>query len=165
MASNTLQNYEQLGYGAPGLSMHRAKAVQVIGDAVATRTLTAKEAGATCLLDSAAGVVYTLPAPVAGMTFEFFATVSVTSNSYKVITNSASVFLLGAVAFGSATLAEGGGAFSGNGTSHVAITSNGSTTGGLIGTCFTVTALSSTVWAITGIEVGSGTTVTPFATS
>ena len=57
MASSTLQNFEQLSYGAPGLSIHRAKATQVIGDAVATRTLTAKESGATCLFDAAAGVV------------------------------------------------------------------------------------------------------------
>ncbi len=63
MASSTLQNFEQLGYRPPGLSMHTAKATQVIGDAVATRTLTIKESGATCLFDSASGVVYTLPPP------------------------------------------------------------------------------------------------------
>jgi len=164
MASNTLQNYEQLSYGGPGLSMHRAKAVQVIGDAVATRTLTAKEAGATCLFDRAAGVVYTLPAPVAGMQFTFITTVTVTSNAAKVITDAATTFVLG----GAATLNSGattGEFFAANGTTHVSINGNGSTTGGIIGDRITFTALSSTVWFVDAVLNTTGTAATPFATS
>ena len=164
MASSTLQNFEQLSYGAPGLSIHRAKATQVIGDAVATRTLTAKESGATCLFDAAAGVVYTLPAPVIGMEFEFITTVSVTSNSHKIITDAATTFLLGEVLmFTTATASPAGFAF--NGTTHVACTSNGTTTGGLIGSRIKVRALSATQWFIEGGMVGSGVIATPAATS
>jgi hypothetical protein len=159
-----LQDYEQLSYGGPGLSMHRARAQQIISGVGATRTLTAKESGALCLFDRAAGVVYTLPAPVVGMEFEFATTVTITSNAAKVITNSASVFLLGVVNIilvaAATTLAA---AF--NGTTHVAISSNGTTTGGVIGDRFKVTALSSTQWAITGIVSGSGSLATPAATS
>lgn len=164
MASNTLQNYEQVSYGAPGLSMHRAKAVQVIGDAVATRTLTAKESGALCLFDSAAGVVYTLPPPVAGMTFEFVTTVTITSNSAKVITDASTTFLLGGAALlnNAATTGE---AFSANGTTHRSINGNGTTTGGIIGDRIRCTALSSTVWFVDAVMVQSGTAATPFATS
>lgn len=164
MASNTLQNYEQLSYGSPGLSMHRAKAVQVISDGVATRTLTAKEAGAICCLDSAAGVVYTLPTPVAGMTFTFVTTVSRTSNAHKIITNLATEFLLGAVALinNAATTGE---AFGADGTTIRALSSNGTTTGGIIGDRYTITAISSTQWFIEGVLIQSGTAATPFATS
>lgn len=164
MASNTLQNYEQVSYGAPGLSMHRAKAVQVISDVVATRTLTAKEAGALCVFDSAAGVVYTLPTPIAGMTFDFVVSVSRTSNAHKIITNLATEFLVGAVSLvnSGATTAQ---AFAADGTTIRALSSNGTTTGGLIGDRYTVTAISATQWAITGVLVNTGTAATPFATS
>lgn len=159
-----LQDYEQLSYGSSSLSMHRGRAQQIISGVGATRTLTAKESGALCLFDRAAGVVYTLPAPVVGMEFEFATTVTITSNAAKVITNSASVFLLGVVNIvlvaAATTLAA---AF--NGTTHVAISSNGTTTGGVIGDRFKVTALSSTQWAITGIVSGSGSLATPAATS
>ena len=162
MASNTLQNYEQLSFGGPELSMHRAKAVQIIGDAVATRTLTAKESGATCLFDRAAGVVYTLPVPIAGMVFEFTTTVTCTSNAHEVDTDGAATFLLGGVALinSGATTGE---FFAGNGTSHVKVSMNGSTKGGIIGDYLKFTALSSTVWQVTGVANQTGTAATPFA--
>lgn len=164
MGSTTLQNYEQVSYSPTGLSMHRARATQVIGDAVATRTLIAKESGATCLFDAAAGVVYTLPVPVIGMEFEFITTVSCTTNSHKIITDAATTFLLGEVLmFTTATASPAGFAF--NGSTHLACTSNGSTTGGLIGSRIKVKALSSTQWFIEGGMVGSGVILTPAATS
>lgn len=162
MASTTKQNYEQLGYGV--LSMQTGKCSQVIGDAAATRTLLSDESGATCLFDRAAGVVYTLPAPVIGMEFEFITTVSVTSNSHKIITDAATTFLLGNVS-GNTGTAGAGNSFAFNGSTHVACTSNGSTTGGLIGSRIKVRALSSTQWLIEGLIVGSGVLATPAATS
>lgn len=164
MASNTLQNYEQLSYGGPGLSMHRAKAVQVIGDAVATRTLTARESGATIQFDRAAGVVYTLPVPVAGMQFTFVTTVTITSNSAKVITDAATTFLTGGVALINSGAATGE-FFAGNGTTFVSTNGNGTTTGGIIGDRLTFTALSSTVWFVDGVMNQTGTAATPFATT
>lgn len=162
MASTTSQNYEQVGYGV--LSMQRGKCSQVVGDAVATRTLLADESGSLCLMDRAAGVVYTLPAPVIGMEFEFLTTVAVTSNSHKIITDGAATFLLGAVSTQTiATVTPAGFAF--NGSTHVACTSNGSTTGGLVGSRIKVRALSSTQWFIEGMLIGSGTIATPAATS
>ena len=147
------------GQVAPG--MHR----EVISGVGATRTLLAKESGALCLLDRAAGVVYTLPTPVLGMQFEFLATVAVTSNAYKIITSASSVFLIGSVMGGSLTVADSGDVFQANGSTHVAISMAGSTTGGLIGTRFRVTAISDTQWVIDGGYVGSGTLADPFATS
>lgn len=156
---------ERLNYdsddGCIATGLHR-EVLQSVG---ATRTLKAEESGSLCLLDSASGVVYTLPTPVEGMTFEFLATVAVTSNAYKVITAAGTQFLLGAIMGGSLTVADSGDVFQANGTTHVAISMAGSTTGGLVGTRFKLTAISTTQWAIDGIYVGSGTLADPFATS
>ncbi len=162
MAANVLQNYEQLSYGSKGLSMHRAKASQIIGDAVATRTLTAKESGATCLFDVASGVSYTLPPPVPGMEFEFYSSVTITSGAAAIVTDSAATFIQGVVLGASVATATVGG-FAFNGTSHVTCSMNGTTTGGIQGTKLKVKALSSTVWQIEGYTIGSGTLATPAA--
>lgn len=158
-------NLERLGYGSSdgcvATGLHR----QVIQSVGATRTLLAEESGALCLLDRAAGVVYTLPAPSEGMQFEFLATVAVTSNAYKMITNSASVFLIGGVIMGDVTVAQSGDYFEADGSTHVALSANGSTTGGLLGERYVVTAISATQWAIHGVCHGAGTLATPFATS
>jgi hypothetical protein len=131
----------------------------------ATTTLTADQSGSLVLLDTAAGSVLTLPAPAVGMTFDVLVTVTVTSNSHKVVTNSSSVFMLGGIGSFSPNVAEGGDTFAANGTTHVACTSNGTTTGGVVGQVLKLTAISATQWAVSGNLVGSGTLATPFATS
>lgn len=159
-------NLERLNYGGSSGSIQTGEHRQVIQSVGATRTLLAKESGALCLLDRAAGVVYTLPTPVEGMQFEFLATVAVTSNAYKVITATiASEFLIGGIIMGDVTVAQSGDYFEADGTTHVAISANGSTTGGLLGERYTVTAISATQWAIHGVCHGAGTLATPFATS
>lgn len=156
---------ERLNYDSPdgciATGLHR-EVIQSVG---ATRTLLAEESGALCLFDRAAGNVYTLPTPVEGMQFEFSATVAVTSNAYKVITSAATVFIIGSVMAGSLTVADSGDVFQADGTTHVAISMAGSTTGGLVGGSFKLTAISTTQWLIEGDIVGSGTLATPFATS
>jgi hypothetical protein len=156
---------ERTGYGGPAGAITQGAHREVISEAVATRTLLAKESGALCLFDRAAGVVYTLPAPVVGMQFEFSTSVADTTNAHKVITNAATVFILGSVMIGSLTVADSGDVFQANGTTHVAISSDGVTKGGLIGGSFKLTCISATQWQIEGDLVGSGTVADPFATS
>lgn len=158
-------NLERLNCDTPDGSIATGLHREIIQSVGATRTLLAEESGSLCLFDRAAGNVYTLPAPVEGMQFEFSATVAVTSNAYKVITNSASVFLLGSVMLGSLTVADSGDVFQANGTTHVAISMDGATKGGLIGGFLRFTAVSSTIWVVSGSMVGSGTLADPFATS
>lgn len=138
---------------------------QVIDGVGATRTLAPEESGALCLLDRAAGVVYTLPAPQVGLQFEFLVTVAVTSNAHKIITNAATVFLLGKVIMGDVTVAQSGDVFTADGSTIVALSAAGTTTGGLLGEQYKVTAISSTQWVIDGVCHGAGTLATPFATS
>lgn len=160
----TPTDIERVSYGGPRGSLQLGAHRNVIQSVGATRTLLAGESGSLCLFDRAAGVVYTLPAPVEGMEFEFRTTLAITSNGAKVITSSAA-FILGSVMIGSLTVADSGDVFQANGTTHLAISSSGSTTGGLIGGSYKLTAISATIWLIEGDLVGSGTVADPFATS
>ena len=150
--------------GSQVLGLHR----QVISGQAATVTLTEAQSGALCLFDRAAGIVYTLPSLASvtvGTNYEFLVTVSVTSNAHKVITNViASQFIVGAVTMVTIATASPAG-FSANGTSIAALSANGTTSGGLIGETYRITALSATLWGISGVTVGSGTIITPFAVS
>lgn len=159
-------NLERLSYGGPtgcaATGLHR----QVIQGVGATRTLLPEESGSLCLFDRAAGVIYTLPTPAEGMWFEFEATVSVTTNAYKVVTAAvATQFLVGGVGILSLTVAEAGDFFVADGTTIAAISEDGATKGGLIGGSYRLIAISATQWAIRGITVGAGTLATPFATT
>lgn len=164
ITSNIKVEQEQIGTrssdGNVGRGVHR----QVIKEAVAARTLLQKESGSLCIFDRAAGVVFTLPPPVVGMTFEFEVQTSVTSNAHKIITDAATTFIVGAVFMCTIATASGAG-FSADGTTIRALSAAGTTTGGLIGERYTVTCISATQWAIHGVCIGSGTIVTPFAVS
>ncbi len=134
---------------------------KVISGLGATATLSIDQTGSTVLLDRAAGIIVTLPLAVPGLIYDFKANVSVTTNNYKVITGAATEFLVGGVSQNAAALAV----FSGNGSTHIAVTMNGTTTGGLAGTALRFTCLSTTRWMVEGINIASGTGVTPFAAS
>lgn len=156
---------QRLSYGSEAGSIITGLNRQIIQSVGATRTLLPTESGALCLLDRAAGVVYTLPTPTEGMFFEFMATVSVTSNAYKIITAAATQFLVGGLGILSLTVAEAGDFFVADGTTIRSISEDGATKGGLVGGIVRLTAISTTQWAVTGITVGAGTLATPFATS
>lgn len=158
-------NLERLGYDGPSGCIATGLHREVLQSVGATRTLLAEESGSLCLFDSATGVIYTLPAPKEGMQFKFGVSVAVTSNAYKIITNASTVFLLGGVISGNLTVAASGDVFQANGTTHVAISMNGTDTGGLIGGELVFTAISDTQWYVSGLIVGSGTNADPFATS
>lgn len=144
------------------VSGQHTNVIQSVG---ATRTLKANESGSLCLFDRAAGIVYTLPTPIVGMKFEFLVTVAVTSNAHKVKTAAATQFMLGGIIMGDVTVAQSGDYFEADGSTHVAISAAGTTTGGLLGERYSLTAISTTQWVIHGVCHGAGTLATPFATS
>lgn len=137
----------------------------VIDSSTATLTLTAAQSGSTVLLDRAAGTTVTLPAPVVGLQFSFVVATAVTSNNHKVITDAGTTFILGGVVMTEAADTNAGLGALFNGTTHLAILMNGTTTGGIIGTAFNLTCVTSTQWAIEGIVAGSGTLATCASTS
>lgn len=133
-------------------------------------TLKKSQSGGSFLFDRATGTSYTLPAPSVGLYFEFYVSVLQTSGANVIVTNAATTFLAGyVVTFSdvdvtpSATLGPKG--FAGNGTSHIKVTTNGTTLGGGIGTVLRAHCISATVWVVTGVvRSPSGTIATPFST-
>ena len=158
---NTLTNYENVGNpGLPNLMSGHCRIVNS-GEG-ATRTLLQKESGALCMFDKADGIVYTLPAsPIVGTYFDFAVSVSITSNAAKVITGSASNYIGGGV-FGVTDVITASDWFVATAASTVYIALDATTKCGLIGGAFRMTAISTTVWQISGVVVGSGTPATPF---
>lgn len=132
----------------------------------ATRTLNANESGSVCLFDRAAGIVYTLPtAPAPGTNFKFVVSTTVTSNAAKIITGAGTELLIGSLVNVDTDTSNAVAAWTGNGSSHVAVSMNGTTTGAVAGTQLKFTALSATLWLVEGVIQGTGTVATPFATS
>jgi len=137
--------------------------VPVVSGSGATLTLTKAQSGSVVLLDRAAGIVVTLPPPEPGLSFTFAATVSVTSNVYKIITDAGTTFVSGLIT--EATASGASNIYNGNGTTHISIAMNGTTTGGLLGSFFEFYAVSSTLWVINGSNLASGTIAGPFSTT
>jgi len=126
-----------------------------------------EQSGALIVTNALTGALYTLPTPVAGMWFEFWTKLAPTSNEIKVITKTiASEFILGAVTATHATVASSGTAYpSVVATVNVSINQNGTTTGGVPGDNFILTAISSTLWVASGWNVQSGVTADPWSTT
>lgn len=139
------------------------RTASVVSGSGATANLSASQSGSTVLFDRAAGIIYTLPVPTVGLTYTFIATVSVTSNNYKVITDAGTTLLIGSVdqALSGASPVQ----FFGNGTSHIATLMNGGTTGGLQGTKLEFTCVTSTLWEVTGWNNGATSNSTLFSTT
>ena len=95
-----------------------------------------------------------------GTEYVFFLPTAATA--VKVIT-AASNFLLGSAHIGLSAGADT--TFFADGTATRSINLNGTTTGGIAGTYFTITAVTATQWLIQGALLGSGTVATPFANS
>ncbi len=141
----------------------------VVANSGATVALTASQSGSAVLFDRAAGIVYTLPANAPGIYFDFYVTVTVTSNTYKVITATGTELLVGqivncdtdtsdAVAIWKSLVA----------TSNISVqlgTAGGNTTGGIKGDWVRFTCLNGTTWNVEGMTLGTGVVATPFATS
>jgi hypothetical protein len=154
---------ERLSYGGPSGCVATGQHREVVL-VTASTTLKAEQSGALVLLGVASGATVTLPAAAEGMQFDVGVTVSRTSNSYKIICTSGD-FLLGAYMAGDNAIATSGDVFTGNGSTHVALTFDGDTKGGLIGGKLRFTAISSTQWYVEGLVIGTGTMVDAFTTS
>ena len=152
---------EQIGKNSSDGALVKGQRRQIVSGAGATKTLVASDSGALVMFDRAAGIVYTLPAPVAGMEFEF--SVSVTgTGSYSIDTDAATTFIGGGI-FGGSTTAGGGDCFAADIAATVSIDLDATETGEDAGGRFKLTAISSTVWVCGGYTIGSGTIATPFA--
>lgn len=144
--------------------------------AAASVTLKKGQTNEVFLFDNAAGTVYILPTPVVGLTYTFLTTVLQTSGADEIDVDSAS----GALMVGAVTMFSGSdvtpssslGPFAFTApaaSSYVEITSNGTTTGGGIGSiincqCIATGAGAANLWMVTGMLFSpSGSLATPFS--
>lgn len=138
---------------------------KVISGLGATRALTAAESGALVLFDKADGIVVTLPAPAVGLTYDFIVTTTITSNAAKVITDAGTTFLKGSYQEYDQDTSRATALRTGNGSTHVSVSMNGTTTGGIAGTFLRFTCDSATTWVVQGTMEATGAVATAFATS
>lgn len=105
--------------------------------------------GTTVVLDTAAGSVCTLPAPVIGMRVRFLVTVAPTSNFHQVKVAAATDFLAGSVGIldNDGTTVSG---YAADGAADDNIQLNGTTKGGLVGDWIEIEGITATQWAIRG---------------
>lgn len=162
-----LPNTQDIQLGVePPLALDKQNNVNGSG---ATVTLTAAQSGSTILFDRATGIVFTLPAPSVGLIYKFYVSTTISSGSAKVITNAGTVFILGNIVANTANATpaanDGPKTFAANGTTHLAITQSGTTTGGVVGSWFELECVSSTIWVVKGVLLCTGIIATPFATS
>lgn len=161
-----LADVERLDYGSPDGSLARGLHREVVsgkGNTTVAHVLKPEDSGSLCLFDAADGVIYTLPAPVVGMQFDFLVTVAGTSNAYSIDTDAATTFIGGGVGSFSTTVAEGGDSFAADIAATVSIDLDSDVTGRLVGTHLTLTCTSATTWVVSGNIHGVGTLATPFA--
>lgn len=136
--------------------------------ATATLAPTAAQSGTIFACSAAAGFVTTLPAPAVGLNYTFFIVTTVTSNSYKVITDAGTTLLVGSVMGIDTDSSDALAAWRGNGSTHIAVTqaaAGTNATGGIAGSWTRFTCVSTTLWLVEGVINQAGTAATPFATS
>lgn len=136
----------------------------VVNLTAATVTLAASASGTVYTFDKADGVVVTLPAPSVGIEYTFVVKTTITSNSYKVITDAGTTFVMGSILGSVDNTAVK--VWVGNGTSHISVIQSAASTnalGGIIGSSITFTCVTSTLWVVTGFTVAGGTPATPFS--
>lgn len=135
-------------------------------------TITAATSGSVRLFDSASTTAYVLPAPVVGLYYDFVWTILETGGqAHSVTTDAGTTYCVGYVTVfsdvnitPSATLGPKG--FAGAlADTYIKITTNGTTTGGGIGSWLRFTCVTTTSWNVSGIvRSPSGTIATPFST-
>ena len=155
---------EQLGKNADGCvapGLHK-EVISGVGNTTTAYQLTADQSGSICLFDAVDGVIYTLPAPVVGMEFEFRVIITGTSNAFSIDTDAATTFIGGGIQ-GNSTTAGGADSFPATIASTVSCDLDSAETGWLIGGYISIVCVSSTEWVISGQTSGSGTLATPFA--
>jgi len=131
----------------------------------AARLITPSESGDLFLMDTATGQSFTLPVGVIGLKYEFLVTTDLTSNAYAVLCSTATAgdFMVGHV-FGAIEAAATGEMHFANGSTHLGLSMNKTTTGGLIGTHIMVECIATNLWKVTGVTSCTATPATPFTT-
>ena len=129
---------------------------RVINVTTATRTLTRNENGSIVVLDRGAGSTVTLPSAGRGLSFQFV----VKTNGAYTIDGGTDKFRGVLLSAQDNTASK---SFAANPASHVKIATNGTTTGGRVGSNFLLVCDTDGIWTAQGAVVSSTTAATPFS--
>jgi len=131
----------------------------------ATRLIQPSESGDLFLMDTATGQSFTLPEAVVGLKYSFMVTTDLTSNAYAVLCSTATAgdFMVGAIQGAIEGAATDETHFA-NGSTHLGLSMNKTTTGGLIGTWIEVECITTALWSVKGVASCTATPATPFTT-
>lgn len=135
---------------------------ETISVTTSVKGLDTSDSGSTVFLDRLSGCIVVLPKAQQGLNFEFFVVSSVTTNDYTIVAEDAT--FTGSLINVDTDTDNAVDAFLANGSTHVAINMNGSTSGGLEGTTIKVVCISNNKWLVSGFNLGSGIVETPFIT-
>tara|TARA_R110002020_G_scaffold3214_3_gene14664 strand:- start:109 stop:585 length:477 start_codon:yes stop_codon:yes gene_type:complete len=140
----------------------------------ATKSLTAADSGTVYLINRAAGVAITLPVAAAGIYYKFIIGTTITSNAFSltgasavdIFAASSNVLLWDKDAPSTVSAKQ----FYADGSDDDAMSMNGGTTGGFIGTELHLYGIgtggqgsATAVWHLSGVSYADGTLATPFA--
>lgn len=134
----------------------------IINANASTLVLTAAQTGSTILLNRAAGCDVTLPSGEVGLVYKFKVITSVTSNDYSITAAAATELFTGGISAVSTATLDKTTQFSPDGTDDDAISMNGGTTGGRIGTTLVFTYVAANKWYVEGVVAGQEVFTTPF---
>jgi hypothetical protein len=128
-------------------------------------TPTVAQSGSIFLVDTTT-VDFVLPAistVEVGTQYDFYWTSVSTASAGSSVYTTTGDFFVGAVTI----ISTGGTAntFAANGTSHLGILTNATTTGGIVGSWLRVVAVNGTQWFVTGVIIGSGSLASPLQTT
>lgn len=132
----------------------------------ATLALTAANAGAPILLNTAAGSAVTLPAATgSGNVFKFFVSATTTSGAHKILAASVSDFLNGIVTGENASTAKCFASAAATNHSLQLPFSGSQPSGGFIGDWFEFIDIAANLWTVKGMYQAGTTPTTPFSTA
>lgn len=151
----------EVAHLSPSGSMGVRRAVVADGASVA---LDASQSGALCVFDKADGGVFTLPPAEAGLSFDFVIAGTPSSGGHRVECATGD-FIVGSVLMTDTDTGLETTAAAFNGSSHLAIDMDAATDGWLAGGHFTLTAISTTQWIISGLLIHTGDVASPAAAS
>lgn len=129
---------------------------RVINVTTAARTLSRNENGSIVVLDRSGGSTVTLPSAGRGLNFQF---VVKTSGAY-IIDGGTDEFRGVLLSAQNNTASK---SFTGDNSTDVKISTNGTTTGGRVGSNFEIVCDTDGVWTAQGAVVSSTTAATPFS--
>ncbi len=157
-----LKTYNVKEIGEAVNKLAEAKSEIITADA-ATLTLTADDSGKTIVLDKADGVAVALPVTEVGLKFKFFVKTTVTSVGYILTAGKTTDLFIGAVTMVDTDSSDTHTDQVPDVSDDDVMTLNGTTTGGLIGTCFELECIAEGRWWVNGVIRHTSNVANPFA--